>query len=100
MVMYVRTGAGTLNNLGYKPTKGNLGVSTGRWKFDAGGFEPATLGLDQPMICRLSYEANPVQGSTRSPYFVVAQESNITPFHASLQYASIKGLIYVIYVQK
>ena len=45
--------------LGISPSKGNQGTTRGKGKIilTSVGIEPTTSGLDLPLLCRLSYEA-------------------------------------------
>ena len=52
--------------LGVSPSKGNQGTTRGKEKIllTSVGIEPTTSGLDQPLLCRLSYEVGQRKSGT------------------------------------
>ena len=54
------------NPLGVIPSKGNQGTTRGKVKtfLTSVGMEPTTSGLDQPLLCRLSYEVGQRKSGT------------------------------------
>ena len=52
--------------LGVSPSKGNQGTTRGKEKIilTSAGIEPATSGLDLPLLCQLSYEVGQRKSGT------------------------------------
>ena len=52
------------NLLGVSLSKGNQGTTRGKNLFTSAGIEPATSGLDIPLLCRQSYEVGQRKSKT------------------------------------